>query len=562
MADPNMRCNCGFRRFRKNFAKDSKLVHRWVLFDSGAYGGMGSQPFGTAFGSGSDGVWGLFPGTLNSSVLEITCENCTKVRRADLVSSSSIFGSYVLDNKIYIVAGDVGPVGCFEAQFTNGTDTYSASISVSASPLLPLAAADPGGPTFFSPPTPAAMVVLEATLPEVSTTDTYTISFVDRCSGTTVPLAIVVLEADVTVLDPKSADLGAPLLWLRRIPTKNTIQPATNSIPTIPFEKCDVVAEFDARFGTTPDVQGWTHAGAGVAGDYVLEDGGSLAFTTTVALPSYWKQTVVLGGGAVRSFALHSRFGIETSGAGGAGHGFEMKAGAAAGGAAQLKAVRGNYVSALKYTKTDGSSDTTPLAALNSDLIDGAGNTVSNWHEFAAMSDVTTDAGLAFLDGSSQVFVPSTRFGSDAGTTPASATFYAQFGDVLGDGMTGRLQHFVASAPGRFARAWFRTYTPVTNPTLRLGLVSDLVSGPLNTARFKIYYGSMDTGGNPYRVPASQVSVTATFVTQNQTVELPFSLTGLAAKTPMWFTVERDWAHADDKSRACVHLLHATVRAA
>jgi hypothetical protein len=134
----------------------------------------------------------------------------------------------------------------------------------------------------------------------------------------------------------------------------------------------------------------------------------------------------------------------------------------------------------------------------------------------------------------------------------------AFFGDQDGSNLTSQIRNFVVSASGRFVRAMFRSYAPASSLVLRLHFVSDL--GINNSARIKVRYGSLAAGTDPYTLGAVSANTTAYFNTKNVVVEVPVTLTNLPAKSPFWFSVERDWQHVDDTTAATIHLLSATVR--
>jgi hypothetical protein len=49
-------------------------------------------------------------------------------------------------------------------------------------------------------------------------------------------------------------------------------------------------------------------------------------------------------------------------------------------------------------------------------------------------------------------------------------------------------------------------------------------------------------------------------IAANSIYEVVLDMPGLTANQPFWFSIERDWAHGDDKLAATVHLFQATVR--
>jgi hypothetical protein len=117
----------------------------------------------------------------------------------------------------------------------------------------------------------------------------------------------------------------------------------------------------------------------------------------------------------------------------------------------------------------------------------------------------------------------------------------------------------VVAANGRWIRARFTGYSQVSAPTLRMYLCAETNGSLYKTARFKVKYGQ--AVGDPGAATTLSASATASLGVSNATYEIPVSLPGLVANAPFWFSIERDWTHADDKLDATVHLLHGTVRA-
>jgi hypothetical protein len=135
----------------------------------------------------------------------------------------------------------------------------------------------------------------------------------------------------------------------------------------------------------------------------------------------------------------------------------------------------------------------------------------------------------------------------------------ARFGDTDASGLWAWVRNVVCSAPGRFIRARWTAFTPVAAPVLRFAMSRPAVATTGNSARFILRYGQ---GSDPYGRPATTKSFAVPVtVTQNQSFEVPVSLTGLVANTTFWLSLERDWDNAGDTFVGTVHLHHITVRA-
>ena len=554
--DPTRKCTCGFRRFRTKPIRTEEAVDRWVLFDDGAFAGMGSIPFGLPFGSGSAGEWGLFPGTRRSFSEQVVCENCTRIRSTKLKSAFAIFGSFVLGDTVCIIVSDVAEgvgAGCLELRFDGPGPVPNVSPSLSY-PIIPLAAPAPGGATFPSPPGPFASMLC-ATLPPAVVEGVYTIVFVDRCSGYEESLGTVTLESDVITLNPKDADLnGAPAAWVdRNLRAKQeVVQIGSGSIQGIPFDKCDEVVEYDARFGTLPDAQGFTLLGTLPSG---LLPGGVLQMTSAGgAVTGSWRKDITTSA-LLPGMSMYSRFqhraNIDPDAF---GAGMNFLGGYAAGSAGPLSGGRMSYYEAAIATMLDASAETT--------LAGPFGKELEGWREIALQGHDGDDVSLVHGEHSLWETHPMfATFGTIVGPAPAVPMIRGEFGDMTGTGVDTLLRNFVVSGPGRFVRAWFNAFATVDDPIVRLNLVSDQKVGSFTTARFLVRYGSQAQGDDPYMIPASTAAVTVDFIVQNQIFVASFTMTGVTAGQPFWFTVERDHTHPDDQGEATAFLTSATVRA-
>ena len=522
-----------------------------MLFDgAGAVGGFGATPFGTYFGAGSGGAWGLFESTFRASYLEVSCEACSRVRSQRRLGGCAVFGVFIQENTVGIAVSDaLRPTSCYALRISGPDGVSEATLSFSPTPP----------PTIVAPPPPAVVpvlppgaevvnTVLVATLPEIAQAGDYTLTLIDRCCGCESPLVTVFLEGPPMLLTPQDADIGgAPTSWLyggRLQP--GAIQPAGSTRSSIPFDKCSVVLEYDSRSGVMPDLTGWTRVGTGAPTDWTLVPGGALRLVTTAPATNYYQRAVTLPAALPQLFAYFSVL-REAIGSGATGEGFELGAYHALI-SSPYEGVRINLREEIKYTKLDGSSDTSAFLPSPYEWIKAGGGAVSGGDEAVYLR-----AGIDEL----------ATFGS-------TGTFFGQVGSAVVDELrvvfgntdgglsVAALVRDVVVSDGRFIRPRFTGMTQVSAPRLRLYLSSELGASAARTARFKVVYGP--STGNPYGTPALTAEATINMAAPNTVYELALNLPGLAANQPFWFSLERDWAHPDDLLDATVHFFHATVR--
>lgn len=552
--DPNARCTCGYRKFRENRVVLATTVSQWLEFDSGDYGGFGSTPFGTYFGTGTGtDDWGLFELEIAETHLQLACEKCGRIRSDRAISAFGIFGSYVFDDSIYILTTSALNLGCLNVRFSNAVfGSVDVTPTVYLGTPLPLVAPAPVVTAPAPPPGATLATVLRVVLPDVDHDGEYVVSFIDSCSGTTTFLTTLMLESSVQVHTPREAELdGLPshLIESSALAKLPIGQPGTGSILGIPFDKCDAVIEYDARFGVLPGADGWSHvsSGAGAPADYTLVDGGVINFVTTD--PSYWRKTLTLVA-APTSVHLYTKYRV-TSSTTGTGEGLETKGIGSPGTLGDFKGVRYHQQRDLLYARD--------LPNLASTAI--AGRLAGSWTQLYSGDDVGTNRAFVVLDDG--VVLPidaAVEFSTQPGGG-ASPQLRCEWGNTVALAqVSGQLRNIILSCNGRFTRAFFRSYAAVAAPVLRMQFVSDLDAVDPK-ARFLIRYGSLALGTNPYSYGVLSVSTTAFFNNpKNLMVEVAVTLPSLTALAPFWFSVERDWQHADDLTRATVHLLSATVR--
>lgn len=554
---PNQRCTCGWRRFREVRSSSIVTAQRYVFYEGTEPEGFGSAPFGTYFGAGdSGGLWGLFNGQLQTCSITVRCENCTRVRSQRTLSSSTIFGGYQIGPSFFVVAADITDAGCFQVEFRQGNIVLSASPTITGVIPAPLETTDTpiGTPSETLPAgAAAATTLLHVKIPAAPVEGDYDVVLVNRCCGSEQVLGTLTLEVDVLILNPGDADLnGAPDIWLQQPWEVNppTAQPYTGAARGIPLDKCDGVIEYDARFGVVPDdVEfGFTVSGTGLASAYSLGPGGVLQINTPGGgATTIWEKSIALANpvDAVYSYA-HYRMSASPGAA--PGEGFNVQGDYSVVGDNDYRGTRWAWQgSTLRATDLDAATDAPWPGSL--------GYQELHWQRTAMAAYPTASRLFTWHNND---FANSLSVGDEAGAAPLADELRAQFGDYLGTGVVGQLRNLVVSAPRRFIRAWFRGYSTVTNPVVRLYVTSDLDGSGETLARFLIRYG----GNTPYAIPTTEVSQSFNFSSRNTVFEVPIQLTGLTANAPFYFTVEREWDHADDRTRATVWLTQTTVRGA
>lgn len=548
---PNRVCTCGYRRFRERRTPRSTAVQRWMLYDTTGLSGFGTTPFGTFFGSGSGGLWGLFDSTFKTTVLDTVCESCQRVRSTKLLGGIAPFATYVENGYLYVIASDVGLATCFALRFTGPGGSYEEPLAYLPGAAPPPALVSSPPPVSEAAPPPGAVLassLLRARLPQVEATGQYVVELVDRCCGCDTALVTVTLEAPPMLLSPLDADLGgAPRQWLfGQYGDTPGGQPASGSRVSIPFDKCAVVHEYDARFGTPPSSQGWTHGGAGSSGDYALVEGGALRGQTAAA--SYWSKTTVVPANPLRCFSYAVINPLDEPVYGSPGDGVDFDA--------RYATALSQPYQGVRYTYSDRLWHATELGG-SSDVAISPTEEPRGWTFVAATDEAVSNREQTWLPhGVGGVTQSATVFGSDG--TASALDVVSVFGDTAGGGTDVLYRNYVASYGGRFIRPMWQAFAQVTNPVLRLYLVADANSSVLKTARFRVRYGQIT--GQPYALPANVADATLNFVAANTVYELPIALPGLTANLPFVFTVERLWDHGDDGLEATAHLLSVSVR--
>lgn len=552
ISNPNRRCVCGFTRFREVRQSVEQSVGRWMLFDTTALGGFGATPLGTFFGAGSGGTWGKFTGTFRATTLSVVCENCSRVRLQKRLGGIAPFGAFIEENRVIVVASDaLRPMTCYSLRVTSPEgEELEVPLSFIPGAPPPIAAPTPTETAATPPPgEPTVDTMLMAILPELPTSGSYLLTLVDRCCGCETALATVTLEAPPMIFTPLDADIGgAPTRWLQgsRL-TLDAGQPAGSTRQSIPFDKCKVVVDYDSRDGQLPSDQGWTRVGSGPASNWALVEGGALRLQTTSPNTNYFEKAVTVSPAPTKIYAYASML-SEDIPAGAIGSGLNLTALYGANGFA-YDGVRVNVrENQVFYTDLAGGSDTQIFPSeVPSQWIGAGAADRQSAEEIGYEGAVLHNVALMFT---APVF----------GTTGLAAAdeVRVRFGNVVGAPSLLGFFRDVVAADGRFIRARFTGFTQVSTPRLRLYVAADANGSASKTARFLVKYG-LGTAV-PSAPPPYTASATVNLILPNTVYEVPIDLPNLSANQPIWFSIERDWDHADDALDATVHLFQATLR--
>lgn len=199
-ADPNMKCACGFRRFRESVRTVDETMQQWVLYNAEEYGGFGSTPWGTSLGGGSVSVWGLFELSVPRLHRITACESCGRPRSDTVIGGVAAYGAYVLGTNVFAVVSDVTLLSCLRVRFRHIES--GATLDVSPMPYggVPLAIDPEEEPLAVAEVPPSGGVVagvLQAPFPsaeELTYGGEYEVRLVDVCGGTSMSLLTITLS--------------------------------------------------------------------------------------------------------------------------------------------------------------------------------------------------------------------------------------------------------------------------------------------------------------------------------------------------------------------------------
>jgi|GEM_PF-3177903 len=370
------------------------------------------------------------------------------------------------------------------------------------------------------------------------------------------------------VLGPCDADLGgAPVYWREGFWRPDTLMrgPETCAFTSIPFDKCDIVFEYDARRPDRPmpTDQGWKPAGAddGIWKHDPLH--GVLSFDPGDETPSFWQAAADIEltpdrGTAYGLFRITRPAAELPDG----GLDFIFQAPAREG---RTRGMRGCYSSLWHWRALDA-SDVRPIirAAAEPEI-------EQVWHGFGMDAELTgrettldnfdlDDGGKTigsldrlisnedrrfFLYGPLDVRVPMASFGlTDKNTRVA-----------------GGVRNYIAAFPGTFLRPAFRAIAPGEKTRLRL-IFCRAPGEDEGAAIFQVRYTAPSLGMRDNALPDKDAPPAALAFdpgAPGALVEIAVPLDGVKSGEPIWFTVERDWRSDEDKLRATAHLLSIIV---
>ena len=366
------------------------------------------------------------------------------------------------------------------------------------------------------------------------------------------------------VLGPRDADLGgAPDYWREGFWRPDTLLrgPQTCAFTAIPFDKCDVVLEYDARRPERPMPadQNWKLTGEDNGIWKHDPRHGVLTFDPEGKTPSFWQaqaeREMAPDRGAAYGLFLISQSAAELREG---GLDFIFQAPAREG---RMRGMRGCYSSLWHWRALDGSAFRPIIKAAVEPGI------TQVWHRFGMDAELNgaeirldnfdrDDGGktIGSLDGlisneDRRVFL----YGPSAPRVPA-----VSFG--LTDKETrvsGMIRNYVASFPGVFLRPAFRAIAPGEKTRLRLIFCRPPGNADA-TASFQVRYTSPSLGMHGNALPdkeAPPASLQFDPGAPGVLAEITVPLDGVLPGEPLWFTVERDWRSDEDKLRDTVHLL-------
>lgn len=549
-----MKCTCGYTRFSERRSTATTASEYWIRYSSTKpQGGLGSTPLGGPYLGGVEDnpvvLWAkiLLSSTTTSSGLY--CEKCSRLRSMKILGGMALVGSYLDADNLVVVSSAISDVGCYAVEY-RGAETYSYAVKR----LLGVPQAlNVGTPIDFATPSPPphearADFLMRAPVPtDVVTTGAYAIILVDRCAGTETSLGTIFLESEPMLIPVSDAVLDAPRLWLQGpgLPDEHA-DPAFIRAPgaeTLPFEKCSAVIEYDARLGSLPSSQGWTRAFPS-SGQFSVSNGVLQQNRVSGTNDFFYAESILAAApDQVHGYVL-----------GRADDGVRL-------GFMGLGEAAGNAARGFR-TELDGVSGVTQL---HHDLLAGGVAAVDatgprGWVRAGYSFELLSGTCEGATDASGfRLTAPQGTFPTPANPIPdTSHRIEAHLGKLTTDTGLTWARYACVSTPGRFIRPYFRGYSQVQSPVLRLYVYAEPYVGTASV-RFLVRYdsGTLD----PRTRPTKTVSATVAMSTPGQVYEVALTLTDAGAG-PVWFSVERDWNHGDDLLNSAAHLTQLVLRAA
>ncbi len=540
------KCTCGFTRFRESRSSSEADVACWVLYSSTVLGGFGASPIGTFLGAGDepeeeDDLWAKILVPVTYTDLSTNCLSCGRLRFRKTLGGLGVATSYSHNGNLYLVTMSITNLGCYSIEF-RGAETFSVPIRRIAS-TPPALHVDNVLAFSLDPPAadPRATTVLYVPIPaDVNQPGIYTVHVVDTCAGTERALGTIYLENEPMIIPLQTAEYDMPERMLQQgAVASSATDPGIVSYGnpyTLPFDKCDAVVEYDPRLGTTPTTQGWTETNVGL-GLYTVANG-VLRHVQPAGSASTFAKNVVT---AAPPTQIYSYFSFLTDAY---VPPTAAKAIAVYGDGTNIRYLpfecTGESTGPTLFMPSKASPDLT-LVAEGKYGWARAGIFRTNSLFIASIGDTSQGGGL----DPGTVPYPGIHFGLTVGSD-----------SLVGTGGSTYYRYACASSPGRFLRPYFRAVSSVNSPVLRLYVMSEAYAGE-NTARFKIRYDPSTV--SPLGRPSQEVSVTGALSTAGTVYELAVTLADVGVG-PVWFTVEREWDHADDALSSTAHLVQLTLR--
>ena len=351
------------------------------------------------------------------------------------------------------------------------------------------------------------------------------------------------------VLGPMDADLnGAPPYWRSLNWRPYTLEPAPANafLPTVPFDKCDLVHEYDARLpkAPLPSDQGWSLTGG--EAEWTHDPARGVLRFALKQERSFWSREEKIEERRLDRAAAHGLFAVQQLVSEGRRGGLDFIIEAAGPQGGPSRGMRASWTDQFLYRSLDA-ADAFPVTQ------PAAEPTLRQaWHPLALDAELVgpnvRGEGIQPNDGGKTIGALDDlinnddrhrfRYGQNADGLVRSA-----FGKTEpGGAVEGMLRNFAASYPGRFLRAGFRAVALGERTRLRLVVCVDADPGfEEGSAVFRVRYTSPSLGLRPAELPAHDAPpAIRQFDSSNlgRTVEIPVDLTKLRPGEELWLTVE------------------------
>ncbi len=540
------RCTCGYTQFSHRKHVTSRVVSRWARYAT-PYIASGASAAGSSDSSGEPALpYGRYEVPQYSGTLSRHCMSCGRLRRTFPLGGVTVLSGFRSGSFLYVLVADLRTQASSLAIRLTGPEDARFDLPIRVlREEIPGTSRDPLElvDTISGLPAGAVRVtqLVRARLPEITITGPYTVALYDTALEVVIPVPGFDLELEqeegVQVLLPRDADLnGAPVPWLRSAAATTPVaaQPAMAPNETIPFDKWTSFIEYDARAGTLPVDQGWTYAGSGDVSDYALVPASGLLAET--ATDSYWTRAVSLSAhpSEIHSYMVALRKDLPTS-----GNGLELLALGTTSGTNRFGARLGMRQNEIRAVELSGTAGT----ALYEDYPLG-------WEAFGGSAGPER---VAWYEERGRLV----NFAPPLALASTGPEMLVRFGDLAGDGIEAVIRNVVCSVGGRYIRAGFAAMALGADPVLRFYFSREVRSTTSTTSYFKVRYTQ---ALNPYAAESTVVQFAVAAPNPNQLVEVPVQLSGLAAKQPVRFSLERVCTNGYDTFPGTMHLHYVTMR--